>query len=318
MSTPPVPVIDVSRSLDGQLEALDTACRDHGFFLLSGHGLDDVVDATWAAARAFFEGERDVKLEVQRDGDNPLGWYDRELTKRKRDHKEVFDFTDPAFPLADRHNRWPTEPSGFREDLAGFFDAFSALSTTAVEIVHHALGMDPAQGLRFGGDRANSSVRLNHYTVDDPVPQGERTDLRELGDNALGHHTDPGVITLLLQDQTGGLQTQSRTGEWLDVDPIPGTIVVNLADSVQVWTNDRYRAAVHRVVSMTEADRMSIPYFLHPPRDAVIEPLAELIDETARYRSFEWRAYMRARTDDNFEDLGADDAQISDYLVAPQ
>jgi isopenicillin N synthase-like dioxygenase len=139
-----------------------------------------------------------------------------------------------------------------------------------------------------------------------------------LGDNALGHHTDPGVITLLLQDQTGGLQAQSRTGEWIDVDPIPGTIVVNLADSVQVWTNDRYRAAVHRVVPMTEADRMSIPYFLHPTRDAVIEPLTELVDETPRYRSFEWRAYMRSRTDDNFTDLGAEDAQITDYLVTPR
>ncbi len=315
MSTPPVPVIDVSRPLDGQLEALDAACRDHGFFLIAGHGLDGVVDATWAAARRFFAADRDVKLEVQRDRVNPLGWYDRELTKRKRDHKEVFDFVDPAFPLADRNNRWPAEQDDFRATLARFYDAFSDLSTTAVELVHDALDLDPTDGLRFAGDRANSSVRLNHYPVGDPVPEEDRTDLRELGDHALGHHTDPGVVTLLLQDQTGGLQTQSRTGEWIDVDPIPGTIVVNLADSVQVWTNDRYRAAVHRVVPMTQSDRMSIPYFLHPARDAVIEPLSELVDGVVRYRSFEWRAYMRARTDDNYTDLGADDAQIADYLV---
>lgn len=78
----------------------------------------------------------------------------------------------------------------------------------------------------------------------------------------MGHHTDPGVITLLLQDDTGGLQAQARDGSWIDVPPTPGTVVVNLADSVQVWTNDRYRAAVHRVLPMTRRDRTSIPYFL--------------------------------------------------------
>ncbi len=310
-----VPIVDVSRPLDGQLEALDEACRDHGFFLIAGHGLDDVVNRTWAAARAFFDGDPDIKRAVRRDLDNPLGWNDRELTKRKRDNKEVFDLVDPAFELADRHNRWPAGPAEFRSTLSEFYDAFSDLSTTAVELVHHALGLDPGTGLRFAGDRRNSSMRLNRYPVVDPVPENERSGLSELGDTALGHHTDPGVVTLLLQDQTGGLQTQSLSGEWIDVEPIPGTIVVNLADSVQVWTNDRYRAAVHRVVAMSESDRMSVPYFLHPARDAVIEPLHELIDGEMRYRPFEWRAYMRARTDDNYADFGADDAQITDYAV---
>lgn len=311
-----VPTVDVSRSLDGQLDALDAACRDHGFFLLAGHGLDELIDRTWAVARAFFDGDPSVKQSVRRDAENPLGWYDRELTKRRRDNKEVFDFIDPAFPPADRHNRWPSAPADFRSTLAAFYDAFSDLSTTAVELVHHALGLDPADCLRFGGARENSSVRLNRYPVGDPVPEAERGDLRELGENALGHHTDPGVVTLLLQDGTGGLQTESRTGQWIDVEPTPGTIVVNLADSVQVWTNDRYRASVHRVVPMTRSDRMSIPYFLHPARDAVIEPLPELAEGSSRYRPFQWREYMRARTDDNYTDLGADDAQITDYLVS--
>lgn len=316
MAIPHVPVIDVASPLGGQLGALDTACRDHGFFLVTGHGLDDIVARTWVAAREFFDADRSVRRAVERDGDNPLGWYDRELTKRRRDAKEVFDFTDPGSTVADAFNRWPVDLDGFRSTMAEFYDAFSDLSTTAVEIVHRALGLDPADGLRFGGTRTNSSVRLNHYPVGDPVPADERVGLRELGETALGHHTDPGVVTLLLQDDTGGLQTRSRAGEWIDVDPVPGAVVVNLADSVQVWTNDRYRAAVHRVVPMTATDRLSIPYFLHPSRDAVIEPIAELIEDAPRYRSFEWRAFMRARTDDNFADLGAADTQISDYLVS--
>lgn len=315
MATAHVPTIDVSAPLEGQLDALDAACRDHGFFLVRGHGYDDVVDRTWAAARDFFAADRAVRRTVERDGDNPLGWYDRELTKRRRDAKEVFDFTDPTDARVDPFNRWPDGVPGFRETMTEFYDAFSRLSTTAVEIVHRALGMNPADGLRFGGSRSNSSVRLNHYPIGDPVPEHERIGLRDLGDTALGYHTDPGVVTLLLQDAVGGLQTQARSGEWIDVDPVPGAVVVNLADSVQVWTNGRYRAAVHRVAPMTSAARMSIPYFLHPAREAVIEPIAELVDGAPRYRSFAWRAFMRARTDDNFADLGADDTQISDYLV---
>lgn len=309
-----VPTIDVSGDIDEQLPALDRACRDHGFFLLSGHGLDDVIAETWRMARAFFDTDRTIKRAVERDADNPLGWYDRELTKRKRDHKEVFDFANPASP-ADEYNRWPLEPIGFRDALAAFHATFSDLSARAVDLVHVALGMDPAAGHRFAGDPISSSVRLNHYTIGDPVPADERADLRALGDTALGYHTDPGVLTLLLQDDAGGLQAQARNGDWIDVAPVPGTVVVNLGDSLQVWTNDQYRAAVHRVLPMTTSDRISIPYFLNPTRTAVIEPIPELIDAEARYRAIEWRAFMRARADDNYADLGADDTQISDYLI---
>jgi len=317
-----VPTIDISGSaddIDAQLDALDAACRDHGFFLLAGHGLDDVIAETWDAARAFFDSGRGNKQSVERDLDNPLGWNDRELTKRKRDHKEVFDLIDPSFAPVDARNRWPAEPAAFRDTLAAFYDAFSELSERTVDLVHRALGMDPSDehGRRFAGDRINSAVRLNHYTLGDPVPADERSDLADLGETALGDHTDPGVLTLLLQDDAGGLQAQSRNGDWIDVEPVPGTVVVNLADSVQVWTNDRYRAAVHRVLPMTATDRISIPYFLHPTRDAVVEPITELIgSDEPRYRSFEWRQFMRARTDDNFADLGADDTQISDYLIS--
>jgi isopenicillin N synthase-like dioxygenase len=110
------------------------------------------------------------------------------------------------------------------------------------------------------------------------------------------------------------LQAQAADGTWVDIVPTPGTIVVNLADAMQVWSNDGYRAAVHRVIPMTSSDRLSIPYFLNPQRDAVIEPIAALAS-TPRYRSFSWRSYMQARTDDNFTDLGADDTQITDYLL---
>jgi isopenicillin N synthase-like dioxygenase len=162
----------------------------------------------------------------------------------------------------------------------------------------------------------SSFVRLNHYPVGDPVPEGERAGLHDLGETALGHHTDPGILTLLLQDMTGGLQAQAVDGSWVDIEPTPGTIVVNLADAMQVLTNDRYRAAVHRVITMTASERYSIPYFFNPPREAFVEPIPGLAGD-AKYAGFRWRDYLRARTDDNFADAGAEDAQITDYLLTP-
>jgi len=163
--------------------------------------------------------------------------------------------------------------------------------------------------------RRGSMLRLNHYPVGDPVPDGERDGLAELGPTALGYHTDPGVLTLLIQDDVGGLQTESLEHGWIDVPPREGTIVVNLGDCMQAYTNDRYRAAVHRVVPMTRRRRFSIPYFSNPPRDATVAPIAELCGDGPRYRAFAWREFMDARAYDNFADLGAEDSQVTDYRI---
>jgi isopenicillin N synthase-like dioxygenase len=111
------------------------------------------------------------------------------------------------------------------------------------------------------------------------------------------------------------LQTQSARDGWIDVPPVPGTVVVNLADCMQSWTNDRWRAAVHRVVPMTRRRRFSIPYFSNPNRDAVVEPVPELSAHGPRYRAVAWRAFIQARTYDNFTDLGADDTQMAHYRI---
>lgn len=310
-----VPVIDIGDPSATERAALDAACREHGFFLLRGHGIDDLIDRTWAETARFFDADRSVREAIVRDAENPFGWFDRELTKRRRDHKEVFDFVDPTHAKINTRNRWP-DLDGFQASMAAFYDAMAVLAGRTVHLLHDLLELDGTDRAAMNLDRRASSVRLNHYPVGDPVPEDERGDLVGLGETALGLHTDPGTLTLLLQDDTGGLQTRTRNGEWLDVPPIPGTIVVNLADAVQVWTNDRYVAAVHRVVPMTERRRFSIPFFGNPARGTMVEPLPSLGD-TARYRAFDWSEFIRARQDDNFVDAGTDDAQISDYLIEP-
>jgi isopenicillin N synthase-like dioxygenase len=307
-----VPVVDITDPDATSRAELDAACRDHGFFLIAGHGLDDVIDDTWDATRRFFDAPRDVRTAIVRDLDNPLGWFDRELTKRARDHKEVFDFVDPA--RADDMNRWPDLP-GFRAAMVAHFDAMSSLSQRVLALLHSVLGLHSQSADAMACARQGSTVRLNLYTVGDPVPADERDGLADLGAVALGHHTDPGTLTLLLQDDTGGLQTLSGESGWIDVEPEPGTIVVNLGDCTQAWTNDRWRAAVHRVLPMTSDRRFSIPYFGNPPRETVVAPLREFTADGAHYRPFAWREFMAARAYDNFTDLGVDDTQVSDYRI---
>ena len=315
-----VPTVDLSAPTATELTAVDAACRDHGFFLLVGHGAEQLIADMWQITDAFFAQDETVKGPVRRTEDNPFGYWDRELTKRKRDHKEVFDYADPSGPTG-RLNRWPAGYDEFRTTLTEFYDTFSQLATDTLGVIRDALGLGDehsAEELGFLNERTSSAVRLNHYPVGDPVPAEQREGLAELGPTALGYHTDPGVLTLLLQDDTGGLQAESTTHGWIDVPPLTDAIVVNLGDTMQVWTNDQYKAAVHRVVPMTERSRYSIPYFSNPPRHTVLEPLTAVMaaeGADARYRSFGWKEYIAGRMADNFADYGVEDIQISDYLV---
>ena len=148
--------------------------------------------------------------------------------------------------------------------------------------IHHAHGAcrSWSAGKRGSNDNGSgfgaahtSAARLNFYPAKDPVPAQERESVTPLGDMALHHHTDPGAITLLLQDNAGGLQALSRANGWIDVPPLDGAIVVNIGDILQVWTNDRCSAGVHRVVPVTNpSGRFSIPFFYQPKVDAVVEP----------------------------------------------
>ena len=312
-----VPTIDlqVAKQDASVLAPLDAACRDHGFFNLTNHGLDDVINNMWRVSKNFFQKPVSFKRSVLRTADQPLGYYDRELTKRMRDQKEVYDYMQPRTDGTDR-NKWPEGEEEFRQALETFFHEASQAAAETLNLVYRTLGTDQADLPK--GDPRTSNVRLNYYPLHDPLEGGIRETVADLGDMALHHHTDPGVLTLLIQDMTGGLQTHSHADGWIDVPPVEGSIVVNLGDSLQVWTNDTYKAAIHRVVRMESIgaeDRFSTPYFFSPDKDAILEPLSALSGEPPRYRSFTWQEYIKGRVDDNYTDLGEDDIQISQFRL---
>ncbi|MFT7654018.1 MAG: isopenicillin N synthase-like dioxygenase [Limisphaerales bacterium] len=322
-----IPIISLKNHLDGKLDAeayrtLARACEDHGFFLLSDHGEQPLIDSVFDSSEQFFAQAKDKKMEVFRDELNPLGYFDRELTKQRRDQKEVYDFKAGGYISSDpnKQTRWPNSPEGFQDVLTNFFTTFTTLSEQTMGMVFHSLGMplaEVADTMQSGfGEAHSSAARLNFYPSADPVPDGQRSSVTPLGDMALHHHTDPGAITLLLQDNQGGLQALSKEDGWIDVPPKEGTIVVNVGDVLQVWTNDRCTAGCHRVLPVaSQQGRFSTPFFYQPRYDAQVSPWLQEGDE-ARYKSFSWREYIRGRVTDNFADYGDSDIQIERYRIA--
>ena len=308
-----VPTIDLRDPDQEQLLSLDAACRDHGFFLLRNHGIDTEVEKMWKASTWFFNLTREEKIKILRTEQKPLGYYDRELTKRKRDLKEVFDFIEPR-PNGEDINQWP-EDENFKNSMEVFFAAASSIAKDTLDLVLIALSVNEDSFLAPQGDPHTSTVRLNYYPVGDPLTSDEKEQVADLGDMALHHHTDPNILTLLLQDMTGGLQAKSKEAGWIDIPPEEGTIVVNMGDTIQVWTNDQYVAAMHRVVPRTTEARYSTPYFFNPLRDAILEPIEGLLKEKPKYKAFAWKDYIRGRVEDNYQDLGEDDIQIERFKI---
>mgnify|MGYP001813575349 FL=1 len=319
-----VPVIDVSAvvrdaSSTGGVEAarqIGNACREWGFFQVINHGVPDtLVDATWRETRHFFARPAEIKDAILRTRENPWGYYNNELTKNQRDKKEVFDFTtDGIDPIYAAENRWPPVHDEFRTTLTAYRDAVTRLSLSLLEAF--CVGLDlPADFMQadFGSDHTGF-IRLNYYPVDDPLGQSavEHLPVADLG---VHHHTDAGALTVLLQDDVGGLQV-FKDGYWHNVPPVPGAFVINTGDMMQVWSNDIYQAAVHRVLAMERRGRYSIPFFFNPSAKTNVSPLPSVVgdERPARYRTINWSEFRGRRTDGDYADYGPE-VQISQYRI---
>ncbi len=325
-----IPVIDISdlgRGPDDQavVDAIDDAAARYGFFQIVGHGVPaELIDAVWYETRWFFSMERQSKLSLSRTRENSRGYYDRELTKRARDLKEVFDFAHVPYPeLPDRHpdnfapvdghNQWPGHRPEFRATMVAYLDACEIVARRLLHGFARALGLGREHFDSHFDHRHTSFIRLNHYPLADPLDAGEAAAVTDLGDMALHHHSDAGAFTILLQDDVGGLQVE-HDGAWIDVDTEPGAFVVNTGDMMQVWSNDRYRAALHRVRPMAGSERYSLPYFFNPSYATDYAPVVSSPDDPPRYRPINWGRFRQARADGDYADYG-DEIQIAQFRI---
>ena len=292
--SPTLPVVDISvASQSTELRAhvaaqLDWALAEFGFFYVSGHGIDErALMHLFDLGRKFFAQEEAGKASIRMAlaGAAWRGWFPvgAELTSGQADIKEGIYFGQDHAPDDPRvkagvpmhgQNLYPLLP-GFESAVQSHLLAFTALGHRLMALV--ALGLGES-GLR---ERliADPTIlfRIFHY----PALARARADSRW----SVGAHTDYGLLTILAQDDVGGLQVEYR-GKWIDVPHIPGTFVCNAGDMLESLSGGRYVSALHRVENVSQRSRYSMPFFFDPSFDAVLSPFtARKAANTARNRA---------------------------------
>ncbi len=275
-----IPTIDFSGFLGGAeaarrsaAAAVGTAAETYGFMILTGHGLDPAaVEAAFGASRRFFDLPLESKLKIQEKRTNrgyqPM--FDNIDKNQKPSSQEAFSIGHPVPPadgaLLDlpfyAATPWP-ELQGFKEPVLTCYHAMFALGREVLRAmaIHLAKPEDSF-------DRAlvdtYSNMRVLHYPPQEAVAH--------ITDVGVRPHEDQGLITLLIQDENGGLEVLGPNEAWLPVPPDPRTVVVNVAKLMTRWTNGRFRSALHRVINRSGRERYSIPLFVHPSFHQVIDP----------------------------------------------
>ena len=298
-----IPVLDFERftsgaDREGFVADLGRACRETGFFLVTGHGIPETLIAeAFAAADEFFDlpVKRKAPLDILKIGHN-RGWTaegteNLDDTTGQIDQKEAFNVglemsaDDPRILAGEAFravNAWPDLP-GFRDTALAYFDAVHQLGIRLHRPIALDLGLDEFYFDPFL-DAPLATLRFLRY------PAGKRE-----GDAiGAGAHTDYGSITLLMTDDEPGLQVKPRGKDWIDAPHVPGAFVVNIADCLMRWTNDIYVSTPHRVL-VPERVRRSIPFFLDPNPDAVIAALPGTGE--AKYPPVTGAEYLKMRLD---------------------
>lgn len=265
-----IPVVDL-RDPDAPAR-IDAACREVGFFTLTGHGIDAARRAELLdVAARFFALSDTTKAEVAMvdAGAAWRGWFPLggELTSGVPDRKEGFyagrEQRADGRPLHGP-NQWPAEPATFADVVTRWMGDMEAIGQQVLSRMAVGLGQ-PAD--LFAGNLTADPTALFRIFRYPPHPAGDTATW------GVGEHTDYGLLTLLVHDGTPGLEV--RVGDaWQPVDPDPDLIVCNLGDMLDRLTDGRYHSTSHRVRNLATHDRWSFPFFLDPGWDAVIEPMA--------------------------------------------
>ncbi|MCU1501494.1 MAG: Flavanone 3-dioxygenase [Ilumatobacteraceae bacterium] len=293
-----IPVVDLAAARAGDAAArhavaatIDAACRESGFLVVSGHGIDQsLIDEMHRVTVALFEQPDEWKDRwiPPEEAAGLRGIYRRPSyvsaleVATAADLCELFTMSRLGEPgvAATSHldgapagwsapNIWPDRPADLRAVWLAYYRAMDDLAADLMRLFAIALGLDEHH-FDAAIDRHITNLTANHYPPVDgePLPDQYRK----------GPHSDWGSLTILYQDGTGGLEVlDRRSGGWVDVPVIEGTFIVNIGDLMATWTNDRWRSTKHRVrvppPERRAVRRVSIPFFHHPNWDAVIECL---------------------------------------------
>ena len=309
-----LPVIDLGSLHDPALDAtiadaLNDAFRTIGFCYFINTGIDPtLVDEAFAASRRFHALPPDAKRAIAMNAfhrgymapNTSLIETSSVARVTRPNFSESFMLMhevppeDPRFgtPL-NGPNHWPADLPGFREAVLAYDTALRTFCLRLLRPIALALDL-PADALEPYFRQPTTFLRLLHYPPQPP----------DAPDDAFGSapHTDYGFLTILAQDNAGGLEVRPRDGDWIPAPPIQGSFIVNVADMLARWTNDRWQSTPHRVKNLSGGDRFSCPYFFDMDLDCTVACLDTCHSATnpARYQPVRYGDYLLERLDRNY------------------
>jgi len=282
-ASPFIPIIDVGALQGGDANALVAiggqireAFTGSGFCYIANHGVPQgVIRAAAECALDFFHLPLEDKLKAAPKesvrGFNAIGRTTMYGAKNP-DYKEYYQIglelprDDPAVlagqPLRGP-NQWPEGLPQFRAAFSNYFEEISLCGARFLRAVAVSIGADEG----FFADKYDKPLQRTQAVYYPPHPSAYDADLF-----GVAPHTDYGCVTLLWQDDVGGLEVRDASGAWIPAPPIPGTLVVNIGDLLARWSNDRYRSTPHRVTNRSGRERLSIATFFDPDFTAPVDP----------------------------------------------
>lgn len=268
-----VPVISLAKARGGGAEREEVirevrgACEEWGLFQITDHGVPTELNShIMRCAEDFFSLPVEEKMQYAIEAGEFVGYGNGSFINDDplMDWRELY-VTSCSPALNVQH--WSTKPVQFRETLSKYSEEMIKLAKTLLELISESLGVE-ADAIQKRCGEGEQKVLMNYYP---PCPRPDLT----LG---LKRHTDPGTLTILLQDKVGGLQATKDDGKtWVTVEPIDGAFVVNLGDQMHVLSNGIFKSADHQAVVNSSALRQSIVTFYNPHPDSIVYPLDELV-----------------------------------------
>lgn len=308
-----IPVIDVQALRSGGRDAARDVAREIrqaaegiGFFYIRNHCIpEEVIERAYQATRQFFQQPREWKnqLRINRNHHGFLAVGEARMEQAERvDLKESFVW---GLDLPDGHpdvtesnpflgrNQWPQEMPEFREAVYPFFESGLECGRDMMRAFALSLGL-PEEAFLQATDKSISRSSVLYYPPQPP----------NLGEDQFGvaPHTDYGCLTLLWQDPVGGLEVQTRQGDWVIAHPIEGTLVVNVGDLLARWTNNAFQSTLHRVINRKGTERYSMVMAWDPNFETRVDPAQVFPQaETISYPPIGCGEYVLSRFDASFK-----------------
>jgi isopenicillin N synthase-like dioxygenase len=340
---------DSSNIVNLVVAAIAQACAEPGFFQVINHGIPlTLIQEFRTQCQLYFQLDHDVKQSWKRHAGNSRGYFDDELTKQRRDWKECLDMGVPGSrqwnllpddapenECLDGFNQLPSSCilPDYRRVAVEYFDACAKLSQRLAILMAQGLGKNQTDPFIVNLEKTHTSyLRSNYYPPCPEVSSSGANDQEDPSPLGISPHKDAGFLTVLLQDDDchslqvlrkndRSANSKNSTDDddddkecWMTVHPLPGALTINTGDMAQIWSNNKYKAPLHRVLANCDQPRYSAPFFYNPGYQTMVEPATSSTNTSsgAQYHGVLWGYFRAIRFAGDLTDLGVE-IQISDF-----